>query len=183
MKEVLRFEIDVLKRGSDHYFNWSVKNLSSMPFQFKPGMALIDHSRPSIHPRFLMMNFTKSTLIPPELSIVLVHEQLNKDKVDNYRFWLSSYSAIGLEHMSSIRYCIGIKQHSDLLRKLNKLAVSYGLPADIAEGLTLYMKNRDKEFDEIIAGNGTKSIIEVEYQEGYDTAEKTEDDVQLIFDK
>lgn len=194
MKE-LRFTIDIKKKDDTYTFIWRARNLTKMPLKIKPGMALLDDERPTVHPRFKMLAFSVSNQIMPGEELTLIKDELTKDKVDNYRFWLNRYANIGIENLTARRYFLTKQQFKRIVKKFNDLAPVFGLPLEIDPGLYIIMNKQDKEIDEIlnavkkqaIAAGGTgnsaqaKKIIEIQYDEGFNPVpDEVENKVELI---
>lgn len=193
MKE-LRFTIDIKKKNDTYTFIWKARNLTKMPLKIKPGMALLDAERPTVHPRFKMLAFSVSNQIMPGADLTLIKDELTKDKVDNYRFWLNRYANIGIENLTARRYFLTKQQFTRIVKKFNNLAPIFGLPEEIDPGLYVIMNKQDKEIDEILnavknhaikAGEGNsaaaKKIIEIQYDEGFNPVpDEVENKTEMI---
>lgn len=181
MKEI-KFTLNIAKRivGKETIYTFIVKakNLTNNNIKIKPGMALFDSVRPNVHPRLKLLNFTPLDILEAHKETIILVDDLNKDKVSNYRFWFNRYDGFGLENINSKRYWVTTVQHNNTIKEIDVLAVLYGVEDDDL-GLVIEMNKQDEVIDRIINGNkpsgqsGINSskkepdkILEVEYEEG-----------------
>jgi hypothetical protein len=184
MKDI-KHNMEILKRGNDLFFRWTAKNLTKTPIKIKPGMALIHPFHDYIHTIYKFINFTKKEWIEPNETLLLIQEQLIKDKVDNYRFNSIRYKSLGLESASGLQYPITDLQLKKIRKAFQELALEFGLPEHLEQGMILRLDEQDKQIQEVVnrtpAKNGLPQIITITMEEGYcEKADKTEKDIQII---
>lgn len=162
MQKIFKQNAKIYKRKQIHYFKWIVENLTEYTISLKPGMALLDESRPGVHPRFRPIEWNSNTVIKPRETIVILDQVLYPDRIDNYRFNFEAYKTIGIEDINHQCYYIDEKQRKNIVKQLNNLS-----DRSLPQAWYITKNNTDKQLNEAISGNGSKSIVEIYMEEGY----------------